>query len=55
MLADDFEGTLMAAPANVAFCGTNRDILISSNLGRWHLTRYEVGVTGVPLHYPMLG
>ena len=54
VLADDFEGTLMAAPTNVAFCGRNLDILISANLGRWHLTRYEVGARGLPLHYPVL-
>ncbi|MCH8825827.1 MAG: SMP-30/gluconolactonase/LRE family protein [Chloroflexi bacterium] len=54
VLADDFEGTLIAAPTNVAFCGRDRDILISANLGRWHLTRYEVGATGVQLHYPKL-
>lgn len=55
VLADDFEGTLIAAPTNVAFCGRNRDVLISANLGRWHLTRYEAGATGHPLHYPRLG
>lgn len=55
VLADDFEGTLIAAPTNVAFCGRNLDILISANLGRWHLTRYETGAIGHPLNYPKLG
>ena len=55
ILADDFEGTIIAAPTNIAFCGAPRDILLSANLGRWHITRYEVGVTGMPLHYPDLG
>ena len=31
VLADDFEGTLIAAPTNIAFCGSNRDILLSTN------------------------
>ena len=55
VLAEDFEGTLIAAPTNIAFCGHDLDILISANLGRWHLTRYEVGATGVPLNYPRVG
>ena len=55
VLADDFEGTIIAAPTNIAFCGEDRDILLSANLGRWHITRYETGATGIPLHYPSLG
>lgn len=55
VLAEDFQGTLMAAPTNIAFCGRDRDVLLSANLGRWHLTRYEVGVTGMSLHYPKIG
>ena len=52
VLAEDFEGTLIAAPTNIAFCGRNRDVLLSANIGRWHITRYEVGATGHPLSYP---
>ena len=55
VLADDFEGTIIAAPTNIAFCGTERDILLSANLGRWHITRYETGARGISLHYPDLG
>ena len=55
VLAEDFEGTLMAAPTNIAFCGGDRDVLLSANIGRWHITRYEVGAAGLPLHYPDLG
>ena len=55
VLADDFEGTIMAAPTNIAFCGPDRDILLGANLGRWHITRYEVNQTGLRLHYPDLG
>ena len=55
VLADDFEGTIIAAPTNIAFCGANRDILLSANLGRWHITHYETGAKGIALHYPDLG
>ncbi|MCH8309841.1 MAG: SMP-30/gluconolactonase/LRE family protein [Chloroflexi bacterium] len=54
-LAEDFEGTLMASPTNIAFCGPELGSLISANLGRWHLTRYNVKAKGMPLHYPSLG
>ena len=55
VLAEDYEGTLIAAPTNIAFCGRERNVLLSANLGRWHITRYEVGATGLPLHYPSIG
>ena len=54
ILAEDYQGTLIACPTNIAFCGRNRDILLSTNLGRWQITRYEAGATGLPLHYPDL-
>ena len=55
VLAEDYEGTAMAAPTNLAFCGPDRDILLGCNLGRWHITRYEAGKTGLGLHHPDLG
>ena len=55
VLAEDYEGTAMAAPTNLAFCGPDRDILLGCNLGRWHITRYEAGKTGLRLHHPDLG
>ena len=54
ILAEEFEGTVMVAPTNIVFCGGERDIFLSANLGRWHITRYGVKATGVPLHYPMI-
>ena len=54
VLAEDFEGTIMAAPTNIAFCGENMDILLGTNLGRWHITRYENEQPGLKLHYPIL-
>ena len=54
VLAEDFEGTLMASPTNIAFCGPELGVLISANLGRWHLTRYDVKARGMSLHYPKI-
>ena len=55
VLAEDFQGTLIAAPTNIAFCGKDRDILLGANIGRWHITRYDTGATGIPVQYPDLG
>ena len=55
ILADDFEGTLIACPTNIAFCGPDLKTLLSANLGRWHITRYDIGVAGHPLNYPDIG
>ena len=52
VIADDPQGTLLAAPTNIVFVGEARDRLVSANLGRWHLTLLDAGLRGVPLHYP---
>ena len=52
-IAEDPQGTLLAAPTNVVFVGPERDRLVSANLGRWHLTLVDPGLHGVPLHHPM--
>ena len=54
ILVEDYEGTLMAAPTNIAFCGPRRDDLLSANLGRWHISRYELDAIGIPLNYPTI-
>ena len=54
ILVEDYEGTLMAAPTNIAFCGPRRDDLLSANLGRWHISRYEIDAVGIPLNYPII-
>ena len=54
VVAHDYEGTMMAAPTNIAFCGDNLDDLLSSNLGRWHISRYDLKVSGHPLNYPIV-
>jgi len=35
-VAEDPQGTLLAAPTNIVFVGEQRDRLVSANLGRWH-------------------
>jgi sugar lactone lactonase YvrE len=52
VLAADPRGTALAAPTNVVFTGEGRGTLVVPNLGRWHLTRGRLGVTGIPLNYP---
>lgn len=51
-LAADPRGTVIAAPTNVVFVGPGLETLVVPNLGRWHLSRGELGVAGVPLNYP---
>ena len=53
VLGHDPEGTVLAAPTNVVFAGTDLGDIVVPNIGRWHVTRFRVeGLTGVPLHYP---
>ncbi|MGD2061064.1 MAG: SMP-30/gluconolactonase/LRE family protein [Acidimicrobiia bacterium] len=52
VLAEDPQGTLLAAPTNICFVGDGLSTLISANLGRWHLTLLETGLTGVIPHAP---
>jgi gluconolactonase len=51
-VAEDPQGTLLAAPTNVVFAGPGRDRLVSANLGRWHLSLVETDLRGLPLHHP---
>lgn len=52
VVAEDPRGTVLAAPTNIVFVGTD---IVVPNIGRWHVTRIPVGVRGVPLFYPSLG
>jgi gluconolactonase len=52
IVAEDPQGTLLAAPTNLAFAGPNLEQLVCANLGRWHLALVESGLRGAPLHYP---
>jgi len=46
LLIDDPEAHTLCHPTNCAFRGTE---LFTANLGRWHVTRIDVGVAGLPL------
>jgi gluconolactonase len=53
ILAEDPEGTVVAAPTNCAFTGPDLATIIVPNIGRWHATRFRVpGLVGVGLFYP---
>lgn len=52
--ADDPEGTVLSAPTNGVFMGPQLETLVTGNLGRWHLSACEPGVTGVALRYPKI-
>jgi gluconolactonase len=45
-LFHDVTAHTLAHPTNISFRGTT---MFTSNLGRWHLTRLEVGIEGLPL------
>ena len=46
VLWHDVTAHTLAHPTNLAFRGT---AMFTANLGRWHLTRIEVGIEGLPL------
>ena len=46
LLIDDPEAHTLCHPTNIAFRGTD---LFAANLGRWHITRIETGIEGLPL------
>ena len=54
IVADDYQGTALSAPTNLAFIGPRLDRLLIASLGRWHLSVMEVDVPGQPLNFPRL-
>ena len=53
VVAEDPEGTVLAAPTNCAFVGPDLGTVLVPNIGRWHVSRFRVpGLAGVPLSYP---
>jgi hypothetical protein len=52
IVAEDPQGTLLAAAMNIAFAGPELDRLVCANLGRWHLALVDSRLRGIPLHYP---
>ena len=55
ILVEDWTGLVLSAPTNICFIGEGLDVLVSSNLAGWHVTRIDAGLAGAPLHYPRLG
>jgi sugar lactone lactonase YvrE len=49
VVGEDVSAHLLAHPTNIAFQG---DALLAANLGRWHITKLELGLRGVPLPPP---
>jgi gluconolactonase len=45
----DWEAHTLSNPTNIAFGGPQLDQLFAANLGRWHITRIDAGVRGLPL------
>jgi gluconolactonase len=52
IVADDPQGTILAAPTNICFVGAQLDRLVSANFNRWHLSLLDLGLRGLPLHRP---
>ncbi len=49
ILVDDWEAHTISNPTNIAFGGKNFTELFVANLGRWHISKIELGVKGLPL------
>jgi len=49
VLAEDDEGTFVAAPTNTILTGPNRNLLIWPNFGRWDVAQIETDLEGIPL------
>ncbi len=54
VVASDWQGTTLATPTNIAFCGPDRKTLVVASLSRWHLAKAEMPVAGARLNYPKL-
>jgi gluconolactonase len=54
VLAEDWQGTVLSAPTNVAFGGPDLRQLLIASLGRWHIGRVQLEEHGQPLHYPRI-
>ena len=49
VLAEDVEGTYLAAPTNTVLTGPNRNLLVWPNFGRWDVAQIETNLKGIPL------
>jgi gluconolactonase len=48
-LIDDWEAHTLSNPTNIAFGGKDRKQLFAANLGRWHISKMEMDIAGLPL------
>jgi gluconolactonase len=56
LLVHDPTGQLLGTPSNVCWAGSSLDLLVTSNLGRWHLAIGDLSwseLRGVPLPRPV--
>jgi hypothetical protein len=49
VLIDDWEAHTLSNPTNIAFGGKDFDQLFAANLGRWHITKIDIRMRGLPL------
>jgi len=54
VIVDDWSGWHVAMPTNLAFAGSELDVLVLANLGALHLCTFRPGVRGLPLQRPVL-
>jgi sugar lactone lactonase YvrE len=48
-VVDDWEAHTLSNPTNIAFGGKDMKQLYAANLGRWHISRMNVDMAGLPL------
>ncbi len=49
VLAEDTEGTFLAAPTNTVLTGPDRNLLVWPNFGRWDVAQIQTDLSGIPL------
>jgi gluconolactonase len=49
IFADDWEAHTLSNPTNIAFGGKDMKQLYVANLGRWHISRMDMNIAGLPL------
>jgi len=55
LVLDDWTGTILPTPTNVAFFGKDLSRLAIASLGGWAVKAVETPWRGQPLHYPAVG
>lgn len=48
-IVDDWEAHTLSNPTNIAFGGSHFDQLFTANLGRWHISKIDLGIKGLKL------